>query len=115
VTLWETSLAFVLSRPQVRHRLALAPYIGLLLFSLAAKMSALATIPSARERFVFHAALIRANGDFVGSALFNEFTFVPFGEKHFVITNRCAFTSHIGLPRFSLRGITTCGTPLLMK
>ena len=36
---------------------------------------------AARERFVFHAAFIGSDGDFVGPRFSMKFTFAPFGEN----------------------------------
>src|SRR5882724_2372262 len=53
-----------------------------------------------RERFVFHAAFIGADSDFVGSAFFDEVHVCAVRRKHFVMTNRSALTSHINIIDF---------------
>src|SRR4030095_14581674 len=54
----------------------------------------------ARKRFIFHTAFIGADGDSVGSACFDEVHVCAIWRKHFVMTNRCAVTSHIGIIDF---------------
>ena len=50
---------------------------------------------AAGKRFVFHASLIGADGDFVGTAYLDEVHVGAAGQKHFVITNRRAFATYI--------------------
>ena len=52
---------------------------------------------AARERFVFHAAFIRADGDFIGSTFLDEVHVCAVRRKHFVMTNRCTLASHIDI------------------
>src|SRR5260370_9162273 len=53
-----------------------------------------------RERFVFHAAFIGADSDFVGSAFLAEVHVCAVWRKHFVMPNRSPLAPHIAIPDF---------------